>query len=131
MLVTLTLTVLALLVVIQLIIVVLIVESGENVVVVVLLVLIVLSIIIIVAPSSLYSSLISFVAGGGILEVKVASILRVDGTLRANSLDRNLALAMNGASGGSGGSILIHTGAFIGKGQTLNQQHICSQRMPI
>lgn len=55
------------------------------------------------------------VTGGGILEFEVRNILRLDGTIKANSLNKNVAASLNGASGGSGGSIWIRAGAFVGK----------------
>ena len=52
--------------------------------------------------------------GGGILNIDVKGILRVDGHIKANSLDVGVASSLSGASGGSGGSILIQTGALTG-----------------
>ncbi|PIK61100.1 hypothetical protein BSL78_01925 [Apostichopus japonicus] len=52
--------------------------------------------------------------GGGILEIEVHDILRVDGAIKANSLDKDTGVSMSGASGGSGGSILIRAGAYVG-----------------
>ncbi|XP_033640829.1 uncharacterized protein LOC117301055 [Asterias rubens] len=52
--------------------------------------------------------------GGGILNIDVKGILRVDGHIKANSLDIGVASSLSGASGGSGGSILIQTGALTG-----------------
>lgn len=54
-------------------------------------------------------------AGGGRLEIEVRNIFRVDGTIKANSLDKSIASSLNGASGGSGGSIWVRAGAFVGK----------------
>ncbi|XP_038052472.1 uncharacterized protein LOC119725183 [Patiria miniata] len=52
--------------------------------------------------------------GGGILDIAVDGILRVDGHIRANSLDIGVSSSQSGASGGSGGSILIYAGALTG-----------------
>lgn len=49
------------------------------------------------------------------MEIEVHDILRVDGAIKASSLDKDTGVSMNGASGGSGGSILIRAGAYVGK----------------
>ena len=57
--------------------------------------------------------------GGGILEIEMEDILQVDGFIKANSLDIGVTSDLAGASGGSGGSILIHTGAFTGENHSI------------
>ncbi|XP_071506021.1 uncharacterized protein [Diadema antillarum] len=52
--------------------------------------------------------------GGGMLHIIVEDTLRVDGTIAANSLDLPLSSVGATSSGGSGGSILVETGAFVG-----------------
>nr|XP_054759184.1 uncharacterized protein LOC129265193 [Lytechinus pictus] len=52
--------------------------------------------------------------GGGTLQIQVADVLQVDGTIMADSLDLALTSSGSDSSGGSGGSILIESGAFIG-----------------
>ena len=53
--------------------------------------------------------------GGGVLKILVADILRVDGIITADSKDMALSGESSASSGGSGGSVWIETGAFIGK----------------
>ena len=52
--------------------------------------------------------------GGGILDIAVDGILRVDGHIKANSLDIGVKSSLSGASGGSGGSIHVQAGALTG-----------------
>lgn len=49
------------------------------------------------------------------MELEIEDILQVDGFIKADSLDIGVTSDLSGASGGSGGSIMIHTGAFTGK----------------
>lgn len=53
--------------------------------------------------------------GGGKLEIEVAHTLTVDGYVMSNSDDVVSVSSWHGASGGSGGSIIINTVNFTGK----------------
>ena len=52
------------------------------------------------------------IAGGGVIHMEVQHTLAVDGYIKANS--ENTGSNSNGASGGSGGSIIIETHNFTG-----------------
>jgi hypothetical protein len=54
-----------------------------------------------------------YISGGGIIHMEIAHTLAVDGYIKANS-ENTISASTNGASGGSGGSILIQTFNFTG-----------------
>ena len=63
----------------------------------------------------IYLKMCIYFSGGGRLEIEVNHTLTVDGYIMANSEDVLSVSSWSGASGGSGGSILINTVNFTGK----------------
>ena len=65
-------------------------------------------------------------SGGGRLEIDVSQTLTVDGHIMANSEDVLYTNSWQKSSGGSGGSILIHTVNYTGTGfVTDNKKFFC------
>ena len=65
---------------------------------------------------SLFTTFVSVTPGGGKIEIEVAGGLEVSGYIQANSLDVEDLTAgqYQYSGGGTGGSIMIHTGNFTG-----------------